>query len=523
MPSGVPTLLSEIARGAGEHDLVRVVFSSADRPVTTTVGGLVADAERVAGALQGLGVAAGDVVAVQLPNWYEGAVAQAAVALCGAVLLPIVQIYGPRELGFILRQSGASVLVVPGTWQGRDFAAMAGAIEDVPALRTVVVVDERAPAGTVPFAELLGGPAGLYARPEVEVTDRALLVYTSGTTADPKGVQHSHASLLAEVHSPVGRRDRPEPARHLALFPSGHVAGLLGLLRILIHGHETVVLDRWKSARAAELVDEYGLTSGVGAPVHLAGLLDQRDSGAATLSTLREFTVGAAGVPPALIDRAERAGIAAYRSYGSSEHPTISSGEPGDPLVKRATTDGRVIDGSEIRLVDDDGMDVPAGAEGEIVSRGGELFLGYTDPALDAEAFLPGRWYRTGDIGRLDADGFLTITDRKKDIIVRGGENISSKEVEDVLATHPAVAEAAAIGMPDERYGERVCAVVVLREDGGSLDLDEVGRHFAEAGVARQKTPERVVVVGALPRTAAGKLQKYRLRELVRDGIPSAR
>ncbi|WP_330255195.1 AMP-binding protein [Nocardia sp. NBC_00565] len=157
------------------------------------------------------------------------------------------------------------------------------------------------------------------------------------------------------------------------------------------------------------LVDEYGLTSGVGAPVHLAGLLDECERGAATLASLREFIVGAAGVPPALVDRADRAGIAAYRSYGSSEHPTVSSGTPSDPLVKRATTDGRVISGNEVRVVDDDGMDVPSGAAGEIVTRGGELFLGYTDPTLDAESFLPGRWFRTGDIGRVDADGYLTL------------------------------------------------------------------------------------------------------------------
>jgi acyl-CoA synthetase (AMP-forming)/AMP-acid ligase II len=456
------TLLSEIIRGAAEHGSVPVVFASADGLVTTTVGRLVDDAERVAGALQGLDIGPGDVVAVQLPSSYEGAVAQTAVALCGAVLLPIVRIYGRREVDFIMRQSGA-----------------------------------------VPFPDLTG-LSGQYVQPDVEDADQALLVYTSGTTADPKGVRHSHRSLLAEVHS-----RRVEPGRHLALFPSGHVAGLLGLLRILVHGVETVVLDAWRSARAAQLIDEYALTSGVGAPVHLAGLLDERDRGAATLTTLREFMVGAAGVPPAIIERADRAGIAAYRAYGSSEHPTISSGTPDDPLVKRATTDGRVIGGNEIRLVDDDGADTP---EGEIVTRGPELFLGYTDPALDAESFLPGGWFRTGDVGRLDADGFLTVTDRKKDIIVRGGENISSKEVEDILALHPAVAEAAAVGVPDDRYGERVCAFVVLREVDGSLDLDEIGRHFAEVGVARQKKPERLVVVDALPRTPAGKLQKHRLR-----------
>jgi acyl-CoA synthetase (AMP-forming)/AMP-acid ligase II len=378
-----------------------------------------------------------------------------------------------------------------------------------PALRTVITVGEGSGVdGAVPFADLAGRLGRPFAAPELARDARAMLVYTSGTTADPKGVQHSHRSLLAEVFSPtVARR-----VRQLALFPAGHVAGLLGLVRVLVHGCPTVVQEAWDPARAAELVDEHALTYGVGAPVMLAGLLDEQARGTATLATLREFMTGAANVPPALIQRAEAAGLPAYRCYGSSEHPTISTGVVDDPLVKRATTDGRIITGNEIRLVDDAGNDVPDGAEGEIASRGGELFLGYTDSALDRDAFLPGRWFRTGDVGRLDGDGYLTVTDRKKDIIIRGGENISSKEVEDVLAEHPAVAEAAAIGLPDERLGERVCAVVVLAA-GRTLDLDEVREHFASSGLAKQKTPERVEVVTELPRTPAGKVQKFRLRE----------
>jgi cyclohexanecarboxylate-CoA ligase len=278
-----------------------------------------------------------------------------------------------------------------------------------------------------------------------------------------------------------------------------------------VHGAPTLVLETWDPARAAGFVDEYRLTYGVGAPVQLAGLLDEQARGTATLATLAEFMTGAAAVPPTLIRRADAAGIPAYRCYGSSEHPTISTGTVADPLDKRATTDGRIIGGSEIRLVDDEGADVPDGADGEIASRGGELFLGYTDARLDRDAFLPGRWFRTGDVGRLDDDGYLTITDRKKDIIIRGGENISSKEVEDVLAEHPAVQDVAAIGLPDDRLGERVCAVVVLGA-GRTLELDEVREHFAATGLARQKTPERIEVVDELPRTPAGKVQKFALR-----------
>jgi cyclohexanecarboxylate-CoA ligase len=477
----------------------------------------VTDAERVAGGLQARGIAPGDVVAVQLPGTYEGAVTQAAVALCGAVLLPIVTIYGPRELEFILRQSGAVALVVPHTFRGRDHAEMARSLAGLPQLRLVVVVGgPAAPDAMVSFADLARALARPYRRPRVIPDDRALLVYTSGTTAEPKGVQHSHRSLIAEVMSSV-MRERGADARHLAMFPPGHVAGLLGLMRLLVHGIPAVVMESWDPARAARLIDEHRITYTVGAPVMLAGLLAEKERGTSRLGTLREFMVGAAAVPPSLITQADAAGINAYRCYGSSEHPTVSTGSRADPLVKRANTDGALIAGNEVRLIGADGHDVPELTEGEVVSRGPELFTGYTDATLNRAAFLPGRWFRTGDLGRLDEDGYLTITDRLKDIIIRGGENISAKEVEDLLAEHPAVAEAAVIAVPDPALGERVCAVVVTRP-GHTFDLEQARVHFARGGVARQKTPEKLVIADGLPRTPAGKVQKYLLREQQSDG-----
>ncbi len=204
------------------------------------------------------------------------------------------------------------------------------------------------------------------------------------------------------------------------------------------------------------------------------------------------------------------------RARESSEHPTVSSGAATDPLAKRAYTDGAVLAGNKVRLIDVDGHDVPAGQVGEIVTTGPELFIGYTDPALDAAAFLPGRSHRTGDLRFLDADGYLTVTDRLKNIIIRGGENISSKEIEDLLAEHPAVAEAAVVAAPDPVMGERVCAVVVTRA-GHSFDVAEARRYFAKAGVARQKTPEVVLLVDELPRTPAGKIQRFVLWSLAAD------
>jgi cyclohexanecarboxylate-CoA ligase len=212
---------------------------------------------------------------------------------------------------------------------------------------------------------------------------------------------------------------------------------VIGVNRLYVLGTTTILMDTWNAEDAARLVAEHGVTSTAGPPFYLNGLLDAGETLGLDLSSIRGYTTGAASVPPALVERSEAAGIPSLRSYGSTEHPTITATPPEGPLEKRAFTDGELIGGNELRIVDDDGKDLPVGAAGEIASRGPECFVGYRNPALDAVSFLPGAWFLTGDIGVMDEDGFLTITDRKKDVIIRGGENISSKEVEDVLARHP--------------------------------------------------------------------------------------
>jgi cyclohexanecarboxylate-CoA ligase len=517
-----PTLAAHIQAGAAAHDGCPLVFVNSGDERATTLGGLVSDAERVAGALQARGIGRGDVVAVQLPGSYAGAVVQVAVGLCGAVLLPVVMIYGPREMDFVLRSSRASAVILARDHRGRPQAdAVLSGLSPLPGLRFAVVVGDDSPGheaagpgrpghGAVGYAELLRQPGGAYHRPRLDPGDRAVLMYTSGTTADPKGVQHSHRTLLAEATSRVYTLNGPG-ARHLGLFPPGHMAGLLSLLRILLLGTPTVIMQAWDPALAASLIDRHAVTSCGGAPVQLSGLLDQQAAGTASLGTLRECLTGAAPVPPSLILRADAAGITAFRSYGSSEHPTVSAGTIADPLARRAGTDGRLLAGNQVRLVNADGLDVPAGQDGEILTRGPELFTSYTDPALNAAAFLPGGWFRSGDVGRIDADGYLTVTDRLKDIIIRGGENISAKEVEDLLVTHPALADVAVIPAPDPALGERVCAVVVARP-GCTFDVEQAREHFAAAGAARQKTPEVIVLVAELPRTPSGKVRKDVLR-----------
>jgi acyl-CoA synthetase (AMP-forming)/AMP-acid ligase II len=511
------TLEDEMRAGAAAHPDVRMVFHSDVNPAEATLRELQRRSRALAGALHQLGLGPGDVVAVQVPNWIEGALAFQAVMTLGAVLLPIIHIYGPAEVGFILRQSRARAFICPDRWRSIDYLERLERLDRsaLPQLEHVIVIGKDRPEGALSFGALEVHATADFEPPRVDPDDVCLLVYTSGTTAEPKGVQHTHNTLLAEVRAIRRTLDTPGATVNLSAWPAGHIAGVLGTARLYVHGGKTVLMDVWNAEDAARLVERHGVTSTAGTPFHLSTLLDAAAATGADLSSLAGYMTGAANVPPSLVERAAAAGIPTYRAYGSTEHPTISSGFPDDPLDKRAATDGRVLPGNEIRIIDDDGKDLPTGQAGEIASRGPELFVGYRDEALNPGSFLPGGWFLTGDVGVFDAEGYLRITDRKKDVIIRAGENIASKEVEDVLARHPAVQEAAVVGMPDDRYGERVCAYVILRP-GASLELPEVARHFEGAGVAKQKTPERIVPVDDFPRTAAGKIKKFELRTRLR-------
>jgi cyclohexanecarboxylate-CoA ligase len=515
------TIPDEIASAACQHPETVVIVHSDTNPATTTLGELFDESRRVAASLTAIGIRPGDVVAVQLPNWRECFVAHAAVWLCGGVLLPIVPIYGPHEAAFILRQSGARALIIARSLRNRDSAATLAAIAELPDMSHRIVVGDPLP-GTVAFDELIQANANDFVahRPSGN-QQRCLLVYTSGTTAEPKGVQHTHASLLGELCAIEQLRGPRPTSTSLAVFPSGHIAGVLGILRMLGRATTTIAMDAWNPRIAARLIAEHQVGASGGAPIHLSGMLDVADQEHLDLSSLREYTTGAAGVAGSLIRRADKWGVGAFRSYGSTEHPTISSGTTEDSLDKRADTDGRLSPGTELRFVDHNGRDVPPGCDGEILSRGPELFAGYTD-ARHTRASVVDGWFSTGDVGRLDRDGYLTITDRKKDIIVRGGENISSKEVEDVVSSHPAIAEAAALGAPDDEYGERVCVFVVIHP-GRQFGVREAADHFQQCGLARQKTPERIVVVDELPRTASGKVQKHLLREQLKQRFSNER
>lgn len=495
----------------------RLTFAGREHEVTVTLGELHQRARRAAGGLRAAGVAPGDPVVVQAPATVDSTVVLEALWLVGAVVIPVVAVSGDADTQQVVDRSGATAMVVPATWPGGDLVARARGL----AVARVVVVDGDGQDGigdenerAVPLARLEDHEP-LAVLPPVDPASTACVIYTSGSTAAPKGVRHSHETLLAGYQPPTADELGPS----LMTFPAGHIASVLGLVRPLTAGGTTVVMDRWSPRRAVELVEAHRVLASAGTPFYLGSLLDEAERSGRDVSSLSLFLVGAASVPPALVARAERSGILTWRTYGSTEHPAISTGVPTDPVARRIGTDGRPGPGNEVRIVDEDGRDLPVGAEGEILARGPRQFLGYDDPALDEAAFTDDSWFRTGDVGRLDDEGFLTITDRTKDIVIRGGENVSAREVEDVLATHPTVAEVAVCAGPDPVWGERVCAFVRARP-GIPPTLDELRAHVVASGLAPHKAPERLDVVDDLPRTATGKVRKAALRDLLRASSP---
>lgn len=470
---------------------------------------LVAEGLALAGALSELGIGKGDVVAVQLPTWHEAAALYQAIAHVGAIALPIITMYGPSELRFILAQSGAAALFTPAQWRNTDFAGRISSYANLPALRHIVLVRDGGRNGALGWDEFTALSNTSFEPQAVDPNAVALLMYTSGTTSAPKGVQHTHNTLLREW----GRPAYANRGMCLSSLPVGHYTGYGYVLRPIIYGAPMVFLDQWDAHRAALLIERHAVRESGGTPVFLLTLLDAARQAGADIGSLKLYSLGGQGMAPSLIATADAAGIAACRVYGLTEHPTVTTCLHDAPLEKRATTDGWIDEGNEVRIIDEHGNDLPAGADGEVLTRGPEMFVGYLDEALDLESFLPGGWFRTGDIGRVDSEGYLTITDRKKDIIIRGGENISSVEVEDVLLAHADILDAAAVAMPDKTYGERVCAFIVVRE-GALVTLADIRRHFEALGVGRQKVPERLEVVKFLPRNSTGKIKKFELREM---------
>jgi acyl-CoA synthetase (AMP-forming)/AMP-acid ligase II len=340
-----------------------------------------------------------------------------------------------------------------------------------------------------------------------------LVLYTSGTTAEPKGVMHTSATLGHEVRSMIREWGLTWRDTMLMASPLTHITGILqGLLVPCLAGARTVLLDRWDPVECRAVIERERVTYMAGATPFLQGLLEAYDADGPARAGLRQYCCGGAAVPPELIERAQERGIAAYRAWGMTELPTATLAGERDPLELRANTDGRAADGVEIEAVDADRRPLGPGAEGELRVRGPERMVGYVDATLNDAVVDAAGWLYTGDVGALGADGHVRITGRLKDIVNRGGEKLSTREIEELVGRHPAVREVAVIPLPEPRLGEQVCAVVVPRP-GRDVTREELAAFLADHRLARQKVPQRVELVDGLPRTPAGKVQKFKLVE----------
>ena len=478
----------------------RVAFYESGRTISYRT--LLSEAQALAGGLWQIGLRSGDVISFQLPNWIETAIINLAANLLGLRCNPVVPIYRDSELLAILSAARTRCFFVPQVWGGFDYAAMAKRLQlNLPELQTVATVRAGHP-GIHDYETLLASGRGSEPPyPKREPTDDKLLMFTSGTSGRAKGVLHSQASLVAPLLRACAQWPLREHDCMLMPSPVTHITGYCcGLEMPLFLGTRTVLMDKWNAAAAVQLIQVENVHATVGATPFLKELLDAAEAARTSLPSLRIFACGGAAVPAQLIERADRLlSGRAFRVYGMSEAPLITFGiAPDDPPQVAAHTDGR-LNGYDVRVVDD-----------EIWVRGSGLFRGYLDPADGADAFTPDGFFRTGDLGRRVGDALL-ITGRKKDLIIRGGENISAKEIEDVLLADPSIREAAAVSMPHERLGETVSLYAVLAP-GRTLELQQVCGMLERVGLARQKFPERLVIVDELPKTPSGKVRKDLLR-----------
>jgi acyl-CoA synthetase (AMP-forming)/AMP-acid ligase II len=465
------------------------------------------------------GLALGNVISLQLPNWTETAIIALAARMFGLIINPIPPIYRDSELGYILANCRAKIIFVPEIFRKHDHTAMIEGLRgELPELRDIVTV--RGP-GALTWDQAIAGPA----LPETELptVDPAavmMVMYTSGTTGRPKGVLHTHYSFGNRVRAmgeawDIGRDD-------VVFMPSPvtHITGAFWCFDMpWVRGCSSVLIDVWSADDGIRCIAVNKCTVSGGATPFLQQLLDVAASQPDMLASLRLFFCGGTTVSPDLIRQASAAfpGCLFFRAYGSTEMTCVTLGiQDRSQVDLGAETDGLVLPPTEVKLLDDDDQPVTEGEEGEILARGPGLFAGYLDTADNEANFDDDGFFRMGDLGRQVHGNCLVITGRKKDIIIRSGENISPKEVEDILALHPAVSEAAIVAMPSPATGEKGCAFIIPHA-GKSIDLAEIKHYLDGTGLARQKFPEHLVLVDDLPRVPSGKVQKDVLRKRARE------
>jgi cyclohexanecarboxylate-CoA ligase len=481
-------------------------------------------ADRIAVGLARLGVGRNDVVAMQLPNWWQFSLLYLACSRIGAVLNPLMPIFRERELSFMLRHGEARMLVVPKTFRGFDHEAMARGLKpDLPALQRIVVVDG---GGEDDFNALLAKPEWEKA-PDAEAIltanrpgpdDITQLIYTSGTTGEPKGVMHSANTLMANIIPYAERLGLGDDDIIFMASPMAHQTGFMyGLMMPVMLRASAVLQDVWDPAKAAELIRREGATFTMASTPFLTDLSRTVADTGEGVPSLKTFLCAGAPIPGPLVEQARTVlGAKIVSAWGMTENGAVTLIKLDDDDQRAFTTDGCALPGVDVRVIDADGKTLPPGEVGKLVVRASSNFGGYLKrPQWNGTD--PDGWFDTGDLARMDASGYIRISGRSKDVIIRGGENIPVVEIEALLYRHPAVAQVAIVAYPDERLGERACAVVVPKA-GQTFDFAEMTAFLKSQKLALQYIPERLVLREVMPATPSGKIQKFRLRELLREG-----
>ena len=478
---------------------------------------------RMAAGLASMGVKKGTVVACQLPNWWQFVALYLACVRLGAIINPLMPIFRQRELRYMLGFAEAEVMVVPQLFRGCDYPAMIAEIRvDLPRLAHLLVIGG---SGEDSFERRLlerrwedeVDLAALFAREAPSPNDITQLLYTSGTTGEPKGVLHTSNTLLSILTKYEERLGLGGDDIIFMASPMGHQAGFMyGLMMGPMLGAKLVLQDIWNADQAALLIQDEAVTYTMGSTPFLADLTNSPAVDHTDMSSLRTFVSSGAPIPSTLVQRAtQRLGARIISAWGMSENGSVTTTVPGDPDDRIFGTDGVALPGIEVRVVDGNGKPVATGVAGRLQCRGISMFVGYFRRP-DLSQPTPDGWFDTGDLARMDADRYIRITGRAKDIIIRGGENIPVVEIENLLYRHPAIRQVAIVGVPDPRLGERACAYVVLRE-GARFDFAEMIAYLETQQLARQYFPEYIEILPQMPMTVSGKIQKFQLRETAKS------
>ncbi|WEP42636.1 medium-chain fatty-acid--CoA ligase [Escherichia coli] len=463
------------------------------------------------------GIESGDRIAFQLPGWCEFTVIYLACLKIGAVSVPLLPSWREAELVWVLNKCQAKMFFAPTLFkQTRPVDLILPLQNQLPQLQQIVGVDKLAPAtSALSLSRIIADNTHLTTAITVHGDELAAVLFTSGTEGLPKGVMLTHNNILASERAYCARLNLTWQDVFMMPAPLGHATGFLhGVTAPFLIGARSVLLDIFTPAACLALLEQQRCTCMLGATPFVYDLLNLLEKQSADLSALRFFLCGGTTIPKKVARECQQRGIKLLSVYGSTESSPHAVVNLDDPLSRFMHTDGYAAAGVEIKVVDDARKTLPPGCEGEEASRGPNVFMGYFDePELTARALDEEGWYYSGDLCRMDEAGYIKITGRKKDIIVRGGENISSREVEDILLQHPKIHDACVVAMPDERLGERSCAYVVLKAPHHSLSLEDVVTFFSRKRVAKYKYPEHIVVIEKLPRTASGKIQKFLLRK----------